>query len=325
MIYIDLDTTDVFENFGAELYFAQEKDLGNDLFMMWRTTPTLMIGKYQNTLEEIDAAYARERGITVVRRLSGGGTIYTDPGGWQFTYITRSIGLEIEFARFVDPITAVLRDFGVDAQLTGRNDITVNGKKISGNAQFRLGGATVHHGSLLFETDLDELTRATTPKAYKMTSKAVKSVRERVTNIRDALPEEHKALTMEDFRSAVVKRLTDGIYEITPEDRERIHTLADERFRDERIIYASAPKFEIEKTVHTDGGTFEIGLTVKKGKIESAGISGDFFGDPGTAEEIAGALTGAEYAPGEVRGVLGQFENKLFRVDTETLVRGIFE
>ena len=180
MIYIDTHSTDVFYNFGVEYYFSRHKKLDDDVFLIWRTTPTLMIGKFQNTLEEIDASYARERGITIVRRLSGGGTIYTDMGGWQFSYITKTCGIEIEFERFIAPIVDILRSLGLNAALTGRNDITVDGKKVSGNTQYKLGETTVHHGSLLFSTDLGEMARASTPNPYKITSKAISSVRERV-------------------------------------------------------------------------------------------------------------------------------------------------
>ena len=319
MIYINTKSADPYYNFGCEYYFSTEKILPDDVFLMWRTTPTLMIGKYQNTLEEIDSAYAREHGINVVRRLSGGGTIYTDEGGWQFSYITRSLGLEIEFERFVRPVTDALISLGVDAALTGRNDITVGGKKFSGNAQFKLGGTTVHHGSLLFDTNIEELVRATTPKEYKITSKAIKSVRDRVTNIR-----EHLASDMEpdEFRDYVVARITDSAYTITDADDVRIRALADEYFRDPEIIYARSPKFELVKDIHLDGGTLTVGLTVRHGIIENAGITGDFFsgaGDPGEA------LVGVKYTPDAVREALSSFDGKIFRVSVDELVRGIFE
>ena len=320
MIYIDTKSADPYYNFGCEYYFATEKDLGDDVFLMWKTTPTLMIGKYQNTLEEIDAAYAREKNINVVRRLSGGGTIYTDDGGWQFSYITRSLGSEIEFERFVRPVTDALISLGVDASLTGRNDITVSGKKFSGNAQFKLGASTVHHGSLLFDTDIEELVRATTPKEYKITSKSIKSVRDRVTNIREHLKND---MTPEEFRKYFVGRITDSSYEITPEDDGKIRFLGDKYFRDPEIIFAKSPKFEIEKTVHLQGGTFTIGLTVRHGIIENAGITGDFFS--GSGIDPGDALVGVKYSPDAVREALTQLDGKLFRVTTDELVRAIFE
>ena len=319
MIYIDTNSTDAYYNFGCEYYFSTEKKLDDDVFLMWRTTPTLMIGKYQNTLEEIDASYAREKGINIVRRLSGGGTIYTDEGGWQFSYITSSIGLEIEFERFVKPVTDALSSLGIDAKLTGRNDITVCGKKISGNAQFKLGGTTVHHGSLLYDTDIDELVRATTPKDYKITSKAIKSVRERVTNIREHLPND---MTADQFRDHVVSRICDKKYIIDSDDDSRISALGDKYFRDPEIIYSRSPKFDIEKTVHFDGGTFVIGMTVRHGIIENAGMTGDFFSGAGDPSQ---SIIGVKYAPDAVRSALEKYDGKIYRVSVDELVRAIFE
>jgi len=318
MITIDTHSSDVFYNFGCEYYFATEKDLGDDVFLMWNTTPTLMIGKYQNTLEEIDAAYAKENGITVVRRLSGGGTIYTDEGGWQFSYITRSLGLQIEFERFLSPVVDALVSLGLNAAATGRNDITVDGKKVSGNAQFKLGSATVHHGSLLFDTNIDELVRATTPKEYKFTSKAIKSVRERVTNIREHLPVD---MTAEEFRSLLVNRVSDSVYTLTEEDERRIRELSDRYFRDPAVIYAKSPRFEMEKTVHLAGGTFTLGFTVRHGIIENAGVTGDFF----AGVDPTDALIGVAYTPEEVRKALAPLDGKIFRVSADELANALFE
>ena len=121
MIYIETGSTDVYYNFGLENYFTVKKRLPDTVFLFWRTTPTLMVGKYQNVLEEINKPYADAHGIHLVRRMSGGGTIYTDLGGWQFSYITKSSGIEIEFGRFIDPIVDILGQLGCDAALTGRN------------------------------------------------------------------------------------------------------------------------------------------------------------------------------------------------------------
>lgn len=321
MIYIDTKSTDVYYNFGVEYYFSREKNLGDDVFLMWRTTPTLMIGKFQNTLEEIDAKYAREHGIKVVRRLSGGGTIYTDMGGWQFSYITKTCGIEIEFERFISPIVEILRSLGLDAALTGRNDITVGGKKVSGNTQFKLNDVTVHHGSLLFSTDLGELVRSSTPNPYKITSKAISSVRERVTNISEHLI---SPMTPEEFRDMTVAKLTTSSYEITPEDDERIRALAKEKFEDERIIYAASPKFDIEKSFHLDGGEFTIGYSVYRGKITEAGIHGDFFAGV-SAEEIESALIGCDFTPEAVSAALRKFDGMIYKTSTDEIVKCIFE
>ena len=321
MIYINTESTDVFYNFAVEYYFAHEHIMDDDIFMIWRTTPTLMIGKFQNTLEEIDAKYAREHGITIARRLSGGGCIYTDMGGWQFSYITKSSGIEIEFEKFIGPIVEILCSLGLDAALTGRNDITVGGRKVSGNTQYKQGGMTVHHGSLLFSTDIDELVRSSTPNPYKIESKALSSVRQRVTNISENLV---SPLTNEEFRDIIVNRLTEGEYKLTDVDCARIEKIAHDKFASEEFIYASSPKFDIEKTFHIPAGSFTLGYSVYHGKITGAGIKGDFFAGVG-AEEIEEALTGCEFTPESVRQALSKFDGMIYKTDSEELTRAIFE
>ncbi|MBQ8185754.1 MAG: lipoate--protein ligase [Clostridia bacterium] len=323
MIYIDTKSTDPYYNFACEVYFSTEKTFSDDVFLIWHTTPFLIIGRFQNALEEIDAEYAREHGIGVARRLSGGGTCYLDEGGWQFSYLAPSRGndLCIEFARFVNPVVEFLRSLGLDAALTGRNDITVAGKKVSGNSQYRLGPYTVHHGTLLYDENMENLVRATTPKDYKITSKAIKSVRERVTNIREHLAHD---MSLTEFRDALADYITDAAYEITPEDDARIREIADERFRDPAVIFASTPKFKLEKTIHTSGGTFVIGYRVEDKKIADCAVSGDFFAGI-SAEEFSRALIGCAYTPAAVMNALESVESALFRTSAEELVRGIFE
>lgn len=316
MLYIDTRSTDIYNNLAAEYYFAAEHPFDDDVFMLWHNTPTLVIGKYQNTLEEIDAAYARERGINVCRRLSGGGTVYQDEGCWQFSFITRSNGIEIEFERFLHPITEALAALGVNAVPNGRNDITLGGRKVSGNSQYKLGGMTIHHGTLLFDTNINELVRATTPKEYKITSKAIKSVRDRVTNIREHLPRD---MSGEEFRAHIVSHVADEEYAITPDDRAQIEAIADRYFRSPEAIYSRSPRFEIEKNFRTDGGEITIGLTVRHGVIENAGITGDFFSgvnDPGEA------LIGIKYTPDAVRDAL---DGKIYKIGTDEIVRALFE
>lgn len=326
MIYISLDYTVPYENFAGEYYFAVEKPLDEDVFLLWRDEPSVIVGKYQNTLEEVDLAYTAAHGIHVARRLSGGGTVYHDLGGWQFTFITRDSGEAIEFERFMHPIVDALRSLGLDVRQTGRNDIALypagseRGYKISGNTQYKKGGVTVHHGTLLFDTDIEEMVRATTPKAYKITSKAIKSVRERVTNIRPHLPVDMSA---EEFRDALAARLTDRVYVLTWEDRARIREIAEARFAGEKWNYGANPKFAVEHELHLPGGTVELGVTVKDGVIREAGLSGDFFAGE-AADGIAQSLIGVEYTAEAVAAALKNVGETLYGIAVEEIVRGIF-
>ena len=296
MIYIECGSEDVYYNFGLEYYFAAEKILPDTVFLFWRTTPTLMVGRYQNIAEEIDRELAKEKGIHLVRRMSGGGTIYTDLGGWQFTFITKDDGDEISFDRYLTPVLETLREMGVPAVSTGRNDITVDGRKISGNAQYKLGGVTVHHGSLLFDSDLAEMAAVTTVDDYKIRSKSIKSVRDRVTNIREHLPAD---MTAEAFKV----RMVEGIlrrsgnaaeYHPTKEDLRRIRELADEKFASAAVLDGRNPRFESEKTSRFAGGKVTFRLKVFENRIEDAQISGDFFA-VFSGEELTAALIGCPY------------------------------
>ena len=308
MIYIECGSEDVYYNFGLEYYFAAEKILPDTVFLFWRTTPTLMVGRYQNIAEEINRELAKQKGIHLVRRMSGGGTIYTDLGGWQFTFITKDdvkenssensseFPSEISFDRYLTPVLETLREIGVDAVSTGRNDITVDGKKISGNAQYKLGGVTVHHGSLLFDSDLAEMAAVTTVDDYKIRSKSIKSVRERVTNIREYLSGN---MTPEEFKTRMVEGIlrrsgSAAEYHPTEEDLRRIRELAAEKFASPAVLDGRNPRFESEKTSRFAGGKVTFRLKVFENRIEDAQISGDFFA-AFSGEELSAALIGCSY------------------------------
>ena len=218
MIYIETNSTDVYYNFGLENYFTVEKRLPDTVFLFWRTTPTLMVGKYQNVMEEINKPYADAHGIKIVRRMSGGGTIYTDLGGWQFSFIQHRDAEQIEFEEYIAPVIDALKELGVAAAFNGRNDLTIDGKKFSGNAQYRLEDCIVHHGSLLFDTNIRQMVESTTVDSYKILSKSIKSVRDRVTNIAEHLP---VPMEPEEFKTCMVRHImggSDAVYEVTPDD-----------------------------------------------------------------------------------------------------------
>ena len=277
MIYIETNSTDVCYNFGLERYFALEKRLPDTVFLFWRTTPTLMVGKYQNVLEEVNRSYAAEHGIHIVRRMSGGGTIYTDLGGWQFSFIQHREAGEIEFRQYIAPVISALRELGVPAEFNGRNDLTIGGKKFSGNARYRLGDCIVHHGSLLFDTDICRMVEATTVDGYKIRSKSIKSVRDRVTNMAEHLP---APMDPEAFKACMIRRIMGGsseVYAVTPEDDARIRQIAVEKFYNWEHLYGAAPRFNMERIGRFAGGKMQFKIDVQKRIIRSACVCGDFF------------------------------------------------
>ena len=320
MIYIETGSTDVYYNFALEYYFTLEKRLPETVFLFWRTTPTLMVGKYQNVLEEINKVYADEHGIHLVRRMSGGGTIYTDMGGWQFTFIQHKEAGEIEFSQYIAPVIGALREVGVNAAFNGRNDLTIDGKKFSGNAQYRLGDCIVHHGSLLFDTDIAQMVASTTVDSYKITSKSIKSVRDRVTNISEHLP---APMDAEAFKETMVRHIMNGstaTYTVTPEDDARIREIAGEQFRSWERIFGRSPKFTIDRTGRFAGGKVQFKLDVQRGLIRDAAVYGDFFSTL-DADTLCAALMGCPYERGAVLAALRShgIDGAVYRISAEEL------
>lgn len=276
MLYTDLNSTNVYDNFGLEYFLATEHKLEEPVFLFWRTSPTVMLGRYQNIYEEVNLPYIEAHEIKLVRRYSGGGCIYTDLGGWQYTFIQESSSQEIEFAHFIQPVVTALRGLGLEVGFSGRNDLILDGKKISGTAQYKLGDRTVHHGSLLFSTDIEEMVKATSPDPYKIESKGIKSVRERVTNIQDYLEE---AISPESFKELMVQAiLGEGSrYELSKAEADRARDLGREKFQDRSAIYGLNPQFTAEKSRRLPGGRLTIRYRVKQGLIQDIQFAGDFF------------------------------------------------
>ena len=293
MIQIETASHDPFFNQAFEDYVFRTWREG-DVLLLWRNRPAVVVGCYQNICREVHMRALLERGIPVVRRMSGGGTIYTDLGGWQFTFIEHSPEQQIEFAQYIGPVVDAVRELGADAGFNGRNDLLIGGRKFSGNAQYRLGDCIVHHGSLLYDTDIEQMAASTTVDPYKILSKSIRSVRDRVTNISEHLP---RKLSVEEFKSCMVRRLMRGStdsYTVTPEDDARIKQLAQEKFAAWDAIYGKNPRFNLERTGRFPGGKLTFRMDVQKGIIRSASVWGDFFSTL-SAEAITDALTGCRY------------------------------
>lgn len=309
MIYIETGSTDPYFNFGLEYYLITEKMFEEPVFLFWQTTPTLMVGKFQNTLEEINVTYAKEHNINIVRRMSGGGTIYTDMGGWQFTFIIPGQTEEISFSAYIRPVIQALQEMGISgAGFNGRNDLVIDGKKFSGNAQYLYNGFTLHHGSLLFDTNIEQMVKSTTVDPYKVISKGIKSVRERVTNISEHL---NGSMDSKEFKTRMVTSIMGGndykTYDLTDADCKRISEIADWKFNNWDSIYGRNPKCSITKTGRFAGGKVEVSLDVVHGMIMACTIHGDFFGSLDT-DLLCQALIGIKYEEAAITSVLEPFE-----------------
>jgi len=302
--------TDPRINLAIEEYALRYLPVEDDYLLFYINEPSIIIGKNQNTIEEINSAYVEEHGIHVVRRLSGGGAVYHDLGNLNFSFITKDDGQSFHnYAKFTEPVTHALRYLGVDAELTGRNDIQVGERKISGNAQFAVKGRMFSHGTLMFRTNLDSVVAALKVNAAKIESKGVKSIRSRVANITDYIT---RSMSIEEFRSYLLTSIFGGStipeYRLTNQDWERINEISESRYRNWDWNYGKSPRYNLTHSRRFEGiGTIDIRLQVNKGLIQEARIFGDFFG---VAEitEIEELLIGLPYKKEEIAQAFDQVD-----------------
>jgi len=302
MLEIINTSTDPFFNLALEEYLLNRQDIKEDIFLLWQNRPVVVIGRNQNTVEEINQEFIRSRGIEVVRRISGGGAVYHDLGNLNFTFIADDEpGLKLEFTRYTAPVIKALEIIGIKAEDQGRNDITIQGRKFSGNAQCRLHGRVMHHGTILFDSDLEDMQEALTVDPAKISSKGVRSVRSRVTNIKEHAP----SLTIEEFMDILKNTIdkTRDCRELHPTELSAVESLRDNKFRSFEWVYGSSPPFNVRKSRRFDWGGIEFCIEVKKGNITECKIYGDFFAtrDVGSIER---QLLGLRYRNEDMRHAL---------------------
>lgn len=311
MLFIDnRGITDPALNLALEEYALKTFPADDDYLLFYINEPSIIIGKNQNTVEEINAAYVKDNGIHIVRRLSGGGAVYHDLGNLNFSFITNDDGKSFHnYRKFTEPVVQALRGLGVEAELTGRNDIQVGERKISGNAQYSTKGRMFSHGTLMFESQIDNVVSALNVNPEKIKSKGVKSIRSRVANISEFLRE---PIPIEEFRRQLLQSIFGGTdipeYELAESDWEAVRKLADERYRNWDWNYGKSPSFNVRKTQRIEGaGTFDVRLNVEGGKIAEAAVFGDFFG-AWDAKEFADKLVGVKYDEEAVRALLDEVD-----------------
>lgn len=305
--------TDPRINLAIEEYALKHLPANEDYLLFYINEPSIIIGKNQNTIEEINVDYVNEHRIHVVRRLSGGGAVYHDLGNLNFSFITNDDGESFHnFRKFTDPVVRALRQMGVNAELTGRNDIQVGERKISGNAQYAAKGRMFSHGTLLFDSDLERVVSALNVNPQKIQSKGIKSIRSRVANISEFLP---RTMTIEEFKQALLAFIFDGKpveeYPLTDEDWANIHELSRSRYQSWEWNYGKSPKSNFRQSRRFDIGTVEVRLEIEKGRIKEAKIYGDFFGMRDVSE-IEAMLRGVPYDKQAVADVLARIDIEPF-------------
>lgn len=299
MISYRTDVTDPYFNLAMEEYLIDTAG-DEEIFILWRNEPSVIIGRNQNAFSELDVSFAREHDIKVVRRLTGGGAVFHDLGNINYTFISPDVdGGSLNFARFCEPIVRALRALGLDASLSGRNDILAEGRKVSGTAQCVRSGHVMHHGTLLWDADFSAMAGVLRPDTEKLAAKGIKSVRSRVGNIRALLAElgdeRQSDVTVPDS----VLGLGEYLYSSFPGEPvplserqlEEIGALADAKYRTWNWNFGSSKQYAAEKRRRFRFGSVCVRYTLSGGIIEEIDISGDFFG-AGSVQQLCSSLVG---------------------------------
>jgi lipoate-protein ligase A len=300
MLFVDnQDVTDARLNLALEEYVLRNKMTDEDILLFYVNSPSIIIGRNQNTIEEIDSDVVAARHIQVVRRISGGGAVYHDLGNLNFSFMTRDVhGRFNRYDTFNGPVVEVLRGLGVPAELSGRNDILAGGRKISGNAQFASAGRMFSHGTLLLNANLDDVTAALRPKPGKLESKAMKSVRSRVANISEFLA---TPLDVRELRELILERIF-GTRDraripqlmLTDADWEGARQLFTERYDNWDWNYGRSPASNLQRAVRFPGGEIDMRLDIQDGRITAIRLFGDYMGS-GDVSEVEKRLVGLPY------------------------------
>lgn len=330
LFFVPYNAMDASKQFALETFLLGEVAENPAVyFLFWQTEPTVMVGRYQNVYAEVNLKFIQSHGIHLIRRPSGGGTIFTDRGGWQFSFIQPDRERIIDFSQFMAPVVQALDKLGIQAERNGRNDITYQGKKFSGNAQYRKKGAVVHHGSLLFDTDFDQMLRATTPPEYKLEGKGISSFRDRVCNLREALPPERADLTNDQFGEEMVAWLGGGkgirsqVQErcLTSKEQRIVEELANSIFQNPAYTWGENPPFTYRREGHFSGGHVCLQAQVEKGVVQQAKLTGDFFGTL-EEEDFNRLLTGLAFERKTIGDALlkAGMDQMLYRISLEELI-----
>ena len=326
MLILRSNTSNPAFNLATEEFLLKNKS--EDCFYLYINNPSIIVGKNQNALAEINVEYVKENNITVIRRMSGGGAVFHDPGNLNFTFIMTELqDKSVDFRKYTQPILDVLNSMGVDAKFEGRNDMTIKGQKFSGNAKYFYKDKILQHGTLLFNSKLPDLSQALKLNPLKYKDKAIKSISSRVTNIEEHL---NQNVSLQEFETRIINHVRNmyvesELYELTDSDVEAINTLVEEKYGTWNWNFGHSPQYNFQKGIKTNGGHVEINLDVEKGEIKKVKIFGDFF-NTRDVSELENILVGAPHEQEHIRQLLTTVgvEKYLSNVTVEELVGGMF-
>lgn len=254
-----------------EEYVARNVD-ERDCFFMWQVRPSVIFGRNQLIENEVNLDFCRRRGIMTYRRKSGGGCVYADMKNIMFSYVTDEDNVGFTFNRYINMVALVLTKLGVDARTTGRNDILIGDRKVSGNAFYRLPGRSIVHGTMLYDTDMENMVGSITPTGEKLMSKGVESVRQRIALLKD-----YVTIGIEEFKDFVRQNLCDGVRTLTLDDVQAIETLERE-YLSQEFVYGNNPRYTMMRRRRIEGvGEMEARVELKNGIVKDLNLVGDYF------------------------------------------------
>ncbi len=274
----------------------------DELFFTWRVRPTVIFGRNQLIDSEVNVAYCKEHGIEYYRRKSGGGCVYADMDNLMFSYITRSDDVTTTFARYTHAIVTMLKGLGLDASDTSRNDIMIGGKKVSGNAFYHLPGISIVHGTMLYDTNMENMVKAITPSAAKLDSKGVKSVQSHITTLNQYL-----TMSIEEFKRHAHSTLCDGEIMLNDNDISAIESI-EAGYLTPEFVLGNNPRCNMERSGRIEGvGDFKITLELNSNVIRDVNIAGDFF-LLGDIDCIVAQLKGCQFIENEIDKAIGSLD-----------------
>ncbi|KYH35274.1 lipoate-protein ligase LplJ [Clostridium tepidiprofundi DSM 19306] len=307
MLCLYNDNTNPYFNLALEEYILKEFE--DDCFMLWRNSPCIVVGKNQNTLSEINLEYVNKNSIPVVRRLSGGGAVFHDLGNLNFTFIINDNGDSFNnYRKFTEPIIEVLQKLNVNAELSGRNDLVIDGKKFSGNAQVKYKNRILHHGTLLFSANVSDISSALISKPIKFEDKSVKSISSRVTNISEHI---NKPLDILEFKDLIMNNIMEKhneftFYSLSGNDVNKVNRLVYEKYSTWEWNFGESPQYNFRNQMRFSGGLVEVNIIVDKGILKNIKIYGDFFSKCDIAD-IENALVNVKHNKDDIKKVLSKF------------------
>jgi lipoate-protein ligase A len=331
MLYISDKSTDPYFNLAEEEFLL--KEMTEDIFRLWRNSPSIIVGRYQNTIAEIDSEYTKSHNIPVVRRLSGGGAVFHDLGNLNFTFIqnleqNQNLDTSRMFRYFTSPILEALQSLGVNAELQGRNDLAIDGMKFSGNAICIHKDRILMHGTLMFKVSKADLSKALRPRPEKFIGKAVKSNVKRVTNISDHLKDKDPdILWFTDFLGKYVcSRIKDITpYRFTDDQLKKIKHLKDSRYATDEWNFGKSPQYTFSNIKRFPKGIVELYLKTKNGRITDLDIRGDYFFSRPT-EEFTRTIIGTPHTREDIQKKIGTLDTGAYfaGIDSEDIVSLFF-